>query len=125
MACNDPYLVQLSIAQASDESLIWIENAPPGYYVSGGRTTTANGSVKLQEPIDESQLQRASPLRYVWEPGDLYIVTLIFDSNAAPGVSAEVHAELYRNGARHHTWCATVKGGTADPDFTSYAIKEQ
>jgi hypothetical protein len=125
MPCDDPYMVHLSIAKAGDESLIWIENSPPGYYVYGSRTVTANGSVKVQTEVEEDQLTRANPLRYVYESGELYIVNLIFDSNAAAGVSAEVHAELRRNGAHHHTWCATVRGGTPDPDFASYAIKGQ
>lgn len=123
MACNDSPFVSLSIAQPGDVSLIWIEECPPGHYVSGTRVIIEGSQVEEKRPISESELTPANPLRYVYKPNQLYVVTLIFDPVTGPGRAVKVHGNLRRNLGTVHSWCATVNSGTPEPDYASYGLK--
>jgi hypothetical protein len=124
MACSDPHMVHFALALVGDVCRVWLPAcSPPPYYKSGLKTIVDAHGVRVDSPVGQGDLTPGAPLHYMYAAGELFIINLLFDPTGPAGRGAEIKAEVIRGGVTVHSWCTTVRSGTPDPDFISYALK--
>lgn len=122
--CRDQNMGYFAGAQAGDVCEVWLDDLSPAYFHAGEVLLLLPTGEKRRSDLLESDLDLGRPFRYVFKPGELFVVSVVFDQNAPAGKHVQVNARVSSgSGTLRKEWCTRIVGGTPDPDWASFGVK--